>query len=62
MATPYEERDEQLRVLIRREIDKREGNRAELGFPSNSPEDRMIGAEIYGMRKILALVDPEPWR
>lgn len=60
--TTLTERDGQIRTLIRRQIAKEESRRDACGYPKGSISDAIMAARIEGMREVLALVDPEPWR
>jgi hypothetical protein len=55
-----EDRDAQIAKLIRREIDATEARRQACGYPLGSMGDNSFACEIYGMRRILALIDPNP--
>lgn len=57
--TPFEERDEQLRLLVRREIDKVKEQAACCGWHPHSHAWHRAFGEIAGMHKILQLIDPD---
>lgn len=53
---------EELARMIRKEIAKAQRNRELCGYPSGSVDDVALEYEIVGMRRVLGLVDPHPWR
>jgi hypothetical protein len=58
--TPWEERDAQTVEIIRREINKASLHKDRCGYLQGSLEEVALRYEILGMRRILALLDPNP--
>lgn len=56
--TPFEERDEQFRLLVRREIDKTKEQAKKHGWHPSTTAWHRAFSEIAGMHKILQLIDP----
>lgn len=55
-----DDRDIQIAALIRREIDKEKSRAEAAGWRAPMPDWYITRGEIQGMRRILALVDPNP--
>jgi len=56
------DRDAQIALLIRGDIDKVEVDRVRLGYRRGSPEDMHLQGKITGLRMALAFVDPNPFQ